>query len=151
MGIEFMIICVAVATKSMTANKATREMFSQKESQNKIGFLSQEIMSLSDSLRANTLVSIISTAEVVFKYTRLELKRSQSSRTRFGILNALITHRGSLTLTDISKRVFRSKYSTRVINKLVKEGLVTRETVDGDHRAKNITITRKGIAYLSRK
>jgi MarR family 2-MHQ and catechol resistance regulon transcriptional repressor len=144
-----MIICVAVATKSMTANKTTRKAFSQKALQAKIDFLSQEIVSLSDNLRASALVSIISTAEVVLEYTRLELKRSESGRTRFGILNALITQRGNLTLTDISKRVFRSKYSTtRVIDKLVKEGLVTREAIDGDRRAKNITITRKGIAFI---
>jgi MarR family 2-MHQ and catechol resistance regulon transcriptional repressor len=144
-----MIICVAVATKSMTANTTTREHISQKELQDKADFLSQEIVSLSDNLRANALVSIISTAEVVLEYTRLKLKRSCSSRTRFDILNVLITHRGSLTLTDISKRVFRSKYrTTRVIDKLVKEGLVTREAIDGDRRARNITITRKGIAFI---
>ena len=144
-----MIICVAVATKSMTANRTTSEGFSKKELQDKIDFLSQEIVSLSDDLRASTLVSIISTAEVVLEYSRLQAKRYDSGRTRFGILNALITHGGSLRLTDISKRVFRSKYSTtRVIDKLVREGLVTREAIDGDRRAKNITITRTGIAFI---
>jgi MarR family 2-MHQ and catechol resistance regulon transcriptional repressor len=144
-----MIICVAAATKSMTINRTTGETFSQKELQHKIGLLSREIVSLSDDLRANTLVSIISTAEVVVEYSRLQAKRYDSGRTRFGILNALITHTGSLTLTDISKRVFRSKYSTtRVIDTLTKEGPVIREAIDGDRRAKNITITRKGIAFI---
>jgi DNA-binding MarR family transcriptional regulator len=143
------IICVAVATKSMMVNKTAKETFSQKELQDKIDSLSQEIMSLSDNLRANALVSIISTAEVVLEFERIEIKQSESSRTRFRILNALITHKGSLTLTDISKRVFRSKYSTtRVIDKLVREGLVTRETIDGDRRAKNIVITKKGIEFI---
>lgn len=133
----------------MTANKATRETFSQKELQDKISFLSHAIVSLSDDLRANTLFSIISTADVILEFERIELKHSESSRTRFRILNALITHKGSLTLTEISKRVFRSKYSTtRVIDKLVKEGLATREAIDGDRRAKNITITRKGIEFI---
>jgi DNA-binding MarR family transcriptional regulator len=143
------IICVAVATKSMTANRTTKETFSQKELQDKIGFLSKKIVSLSDDLRASGLVSIISTAETVLEFERIELKQSESSRTRFRILNTLITHKGNSTLTDISKRVFRSKYSaTRVIDKLVREGLVTREAIDGDGRAKNITITRKGIAFI---
>lgn len=133
----------------MTANKTTKKTFSQKELQDKIDSLSQEIVSLSDNLRANALVSIISTAEVVLEFERIEIKQSESSRTRFRILNALITHKGSLTLTDISKRVFRSKYSTtRVIDKLVKEGLVTREAIDGDRRAKNIIITKKGIEFI---
>jgi DNA-binding MarR family transcriptional regulator len=144
-----MIICVAAATKSMTTNRTTEETFSQKELQDKIGLLSREIVSLSDDLRANTLVSIISTAEVVLEYSRLQAKRYDSGRTRFGILNALMTHKGSLTLTEISKRVFRSKYSTtRVIDKLVIEGLVIREAIDGDRRAKNITITRNGIGFI---
>jgi len=143
------IICVAAATKSMTANRTTKETFLQKELQDKIGFLSKEIVSLSDDLRASALVSIISTAEVVLEFERIELKQSESSRTRFRILNALITHKGNLTLTEISKRVFRSKYSTtRVIDKLVREGLVTRETITGDRRAKNITITKKGIEFI---
>ena len=43
-----MIICVAVATKSMTVNKTTKETFSQKELQDKIGFLSKEIASPCD-------------------------------------------------------------------------------------------------------
>ncbi len=143
-----MIICVAEATKLTMIHK-TEKILLQKELQDKIDFLSKKIISLSDDLKASTLVSIISTAEVVLEYTRLELKRSQSGRTRFGVLNALITHKGSLTLTEISKRVFRSKYSTtRVIDKLVKEGLVTRRTVKNDQRAKNITITKKGIALI---
>jgi DNA-binding MarR family transcriptional regulator len=143
------IICVAVATKSMTTNKVTKETFSQKELQAKIGLLSRQIVSLSDNLRASALFSIISTAETVLELERIELKQSKSSRTRFRILNALITHKGSLTLTDISKRVFRSKYSTvRVIDKLVKEGLATREAIHGDRRAKSITITKKGIEFI---
>lgn len=130
-------------------NKTTEETISQKELQDRIGFLSKQIISFSDDLKANTLFSIISIADVILEFERIELKQSESSRTRFRILNTLITHKGSLTLTEISKKVFRSKYSTtRVIDKLVKEGLVIRETIDGDCRAKNITITRKGIAFI---
>lgn len=88
-----MIICVAAATKSMTANQTTKETFLQKELQDKIDLLSQKIVSLSDDMRA--------------------------------------------------------KYSTtRVIDTLVKEGLVTREITDGDLRAKKITITKKGIEFI---
>jgi MarR family 2-MHQ and catechol resistance regulon transcriptional repressor len=144
-----MIICVAAATKSMTTNKTTGATFSHKELQDKIRFLSHEIVSLTDDLRANSLFSIISTADVILEFERIKLKHSQSSRTQFRILNVLITHKGSLTLTDISTRVFRTKYSTtRVIDKLIKDGLVTREAIEGDRRAKNISITRKGVAFI---
>jgi MarR family 2-MHQ and catechol resistance regulon transcriptional repressor len=144
-----MIIFVTAATKSMTANKTTGEVFSRKELQDKIRFLSHEIVSLTDNLKANTLFSIISSANVILEFERIKLEHSQSGRTQFRILNVLITHRGSLTLTDISKRVLCSKYSTtRVIDKLIKEGLVTREAIEGDRRAKNISITRKGIAFI---
>ena len=146
-----MIICVAAATKLMMANKTTGEIISQKELRDKINSLSQEIVSLSDDLRASALVSIISSADVILEFERIVLKHSESSRTRFRVLNTLITHKGSLTLTEISKRVFRSKYSTtRVIDKLVKEGLVIREAIGGDRRAKNITITRKGIEFMEK-
>ncbi len=61
-----MIICVAAATK-LTMNDKMEETFSQKELQDKINVLSKKIISLSDDLKASTLVSIISTAEVVLQ------------------------------------------------------------------------------------
>jgi len=135
----------------MTAKKPSEKKSSRKEAQNKINFLSQKIVSLSDDLKANTLFSTISTADVVHEFERVELKHSESSRTRFRILNALITHKGSLTLTEISKRVFRSKYSTtRVIDKLIKEGLVKKGIVDDDRRTKDIIITKKGIEFIEK-
>jgi DNA-binding MarR family transcriptional regulator len=135
----------------MTTRKPTKTKCSRKEVQNKIDFLSHEIASLSNDVKANTLFSIISTADVVHEFERVELKHSESSRTRFRILNVLITHGGSLTLTEISKRVFRSKYSTtRVIDKLVKESLVRKGAVGGDRRTKDIVITKKGVEFIER-
>lgn len=123
--------------------------FSEKNFKDKIGSLSKEIIVLSKDMRANVLQAVMSTADVALEYLRIELKRSDSSRTRFGILNVLITHDGRMNLTDISRRVFRSKYTvTRVVDKLEKKGLVKRESVLGDRRIKSITITRKGIHFI---
>lgn len=135
----------------MTVKQPPKETFSRKEVQRKVRSLSRQIVSLSDDLKANTLFSIISTADVVHEFERVGLKQSESGRTRLRILNTLIAHGDSLTLTEISKRVFRSKYSTtRVIDKLIKEDMVKKGTVDGDHRARNIVITEKGIEFIEK-
>jgi hypothetical protein len=70
-----MIICVAAATKSMTTNKTTGEAFSRKELQDKIRFLPHEIVSFTDDLRANTLFSIISTADVILEFAWVSLRQ----------------------------------------------------------------------------
>jgi DNA-binding MarR family transcriptional regulator len=143
-----MIICVAVTTKSMTTNKATRETLLQKTLQDKIDFLLKKIVSLSDGLKAKNLFSSISSADVVLEFERIELKHSEPSRTRFRILNVFVARKGGLTLTERSKRVSRSKYSTAgVIDKLIKGGPITGEAIGGDRRPKNITVTRKGTAF----
>ena len=129
----------------MTTNKMKNETFLQI----KIAFLSKKNVTPSDDLNANTLFSIISASDVLLEFERIELKHPESRRTRFRILNVLIAHKGSVTLTEISKRVFRSKYNTaRVIDKLIREGLAKRKTIDGNRRAKNITITKKVIAFI---
>jgi DNA-binding MarR family transcriptional regulator len=135
----------------MTVKQPPKKTFSQKEAQRRISSLSRQIVSLSDDLKANTLFSIISTADVVHEFERVGLKQSGSGRTRLRILNALITHGGSLTLTETSKKVSRSKHSTtRLIDKLIKEDLVEKEAGAGDRRTRNITITKKGIEFIEK-
>ena len=64
---------------------------------------------------------------------------------------SLILNDGTLTSTEISKRVWRTKYSvTKVIDTLEKQGYVTRTSMgaDSDRRMKKIQITSKGLKHV---
>lgn len=56
-----------------------------------------------------------------------------------------------MTPTNLSKAVFRSKYTiTRIVDKLERDGFVMREPEDTDRRVKKVTITRKGIDFIKK-
>ncbi len=132
----------------MTADKS-KKSGSRHNGSGKVKELSDKIVSLSADLKASTLYAIISAADVVIEFSRIRLRQSDMGRTQFRILNVLVTHAGHLTLTEISRKVLRSKYSTtRVINNLIEEGLVTKKAIKTDHRAKNIAITKKGVKLI---
>ncbi len=149
---DIVVFYVAVATKSMPRKTPQTKDFSHKEMQNKLDTLSKEIVRLSHDTKANTLFVIATTSEVVLEHARLHFAELDFSRTRVGILNTLVAHNGTMILTDLSRKVLRSKYSvTRIIDKLEKEGYVKRESIHGDRRAKNINITRKGLDFIEKR
>jgi DNA-binding MarR family transcriptional regulator len=114
-----------------------------------IDLLDDEIKSMSKNVRIGAFHSIIYTADVINQYLAVKMSEMESRRTSFGILNALITHGGSMGSTELSKIVFRTKCAiTRVVDTLVKDGLVKRISVKGDRRVKKIIITQKGIDLI---
>ena len=61
----------------------------------------------------------------------------------------MITNGGSLSPTDISRKIFRTKYAvTFQIDSLVKMGLVRRRQKNSDRRSKVVTITKKGLELM---
>jgi DNA-binding MarR family transcriptional regulator len=111
--------------------------------------LATEIREQAGELQGEIFLSFSYTADVFNRYLDILLARRNSSRTRFGILHNLITHGGSMTPTEIAKRVFRSKHAvTRAIDVLEKDGLVRRGTVRGDRRIRKVNITRKGLELI---
>ncbi len=92
--------------------------------------------------------AIIRSFDVIDNYVRLSLQEEEGSRAGRSVLHILIENAGSMTATEISKRVWRSKYATvRVIDTLERDGYVTRTQPEngGDRRKKMITITEKGV------
>jgi DNA-binding MarR family transcriptional regulator len=112
--------------------------------------LATEIREQAGELQGEIFLSFSYTADVFNRYLDVLLTKRDSSRTRFGILHNLITHGGSMTPTEIAKRVFRSKHAvTRAIDVLEKDGLVRRGTVRGDRRLRKVSITRKGLRLIA--
>jgi DNA-binding MarR family transcriptional regulator len=112
--------------------------------------LAAEIREQASELQGEIFLSFSYTADVFNRHLDVELAKRDSSRTRFGILHNLITHGGSMTPTEIAKRVFRSKHAvTRAIDVLEKDGLVRRGAVRGDRRLRRVSITRKGLKLIA--
>ena len=112
--------------------------------------LATEIREQAGELQGEIFLSFSYTADVFNRYLDILLTKRNSSRTRFGILHNLITHGGSMTPTEIAKRVFRSKHAvTRAIDVLEKDGLVRRGAVRGDRRLRKVSITREGLKLIA--
>ena len=106
------------------------------------------VLSIPDKI-VHTYVLLISTANIVAKYAESKLIRQGITPTQHAVLNTLITAGHPLKLTDLSRRLFRSKNSlTTVIDHMERDGLVERQAVPGDRRAINIATTESGRTLL---
>jgi DNA-binding MarR family transcriptional regulator len=103
------------------------------------------------SLYTQTIVSSFSsTADVINTYLdRYFSKYAPLNRTGFLILQILISESGSMNQTELSNRVFRSRYTiTKTVDILEEHGWVERQPVKGDRRLNNVTITIKGLDLI---
>ena len=118
--------------------------------------LDQELQSIADEIREQaaqlrilTFLSFIYTADVVNRYLDMEVARYPVGRTGFSVLHNLVLHGGTMTPTNLSKRVFRSKHAvTRVVDKLEALGFVKRDAIGQDRRVRKVSITKKGLAFV---
>jgi DNA-binding MarR family transcriptional regulator len=119
----------------------------------KISALAQKSQEMSVDPVARAYKAIFRTFDILDNYVRLSLQEEEGSRAGRSILQILIQNTGSMTATEISQRVWRSKYATvRVIDTLERDGYVTRTQPEngGDRRKKTITITEKGVALCEK-
>jgi len=103
------------------------------------------------SLYTQTIVtSFSSTANVIDTYLDIYFRQySPLNRTGFHMLQILISAGGSMIQTELSKRVYRSRYTiTKTVDMLEENGWVERQPVEGDRRVKNVTITTKGLDLI---
>jgi len=116
-----------------------------------IDSMAADIRAQARQLRVDTFLSFIYTADVVNRYLDIQLTQLPTGRTGFNVLHNLILHGGSMTPTDISKRIFRSKHAvTRIIDTLEKQGLVQREPIGDDRRMRRVSISRKGLELVQK-
>lgn len=113
-----------------------------------INVLAKRIEEIASNLRFNTGLQIIYTGLLTDKYANLRIKKYGQNRSRLDILHTLITHKGVLRPSDLSKMTFRSKQTiTKIVDGLVSDGLVTREPEGKDRRTKKVFVTEKGIQF----
>lgn len=108
--------------------------------------LAKEIKEISDVVKIDSLILLMYAAEAVNKYLESQMKKHGQDQTRLNVLYLLISNDGTMTPTNISKRVYRSKHAiTRAIDILEKDNLVKRVPSGSDRRSINVAITEKGI------
>ena len=103
------------------------------------------------SLFTQTIVlSFASTSDVIDMYLDIYFRQyAPLNRTSFHMLQILISAGGSMIQTDLSKRVYRSRYTiTKTVDMLEENGWVERKSVEGDRRVNNVTITTKGLDLI---
>lgn len=133
----------------MTTEIPTRRQKVKVSQEKVIENLSKEINEVSEVVKLNSLVLVMYAASVVSKYLDIKLRKYGQDLTRLNILYLLVGSGGSMTPTNISKRVYRSKHAiSRALDVLEKDALVERARTSTDRRSVNIMITRKGVRLV---
>jgi DNA-binding MarR family transcriptional regulator len=110
-----------------------------------------EVTKRADKTPLGTLLSILTSFEVLARYLEVELKRHEASLIRFNIMTTLFKNGGEMTPSEIAESVFREKNSiTAVINTLERQGVVRREPSPDDRRSVKVIITDKGWKEANR-
>jgi DNA-binding MarR family transcriptional regulator len=98
-----------------------------------------------DKTPLGTLLSIMTSYEVLARYLEVQLKHYKVSLIRFNIMSTLFKNGGEMTPSEIAENVFREKNSvTAVINTMERQGVVRREPSSEDRRSVKVVITEKG-------
>jgi DNA-binding MarR family transcriptional regulator len=89
-------------------------------------------------------------ADTVDRYIDIELKDSVNWLKTFALLQ-LVIRGGSITPSELAKLMLRSNHSmTKLIDSLVKEGLVRRHRNGKDRRTIQVKITQEGLAEMKK-
>ncbi len=110
-----------------------------------------EVSKRTDKTPLGTLLSILTSFEVLARYLEIELKGYQATLIRFNVMSALFKNGGEMTPSEIAEVVFREKNSiTAVLNTMEKQGVVRREPSTNDRRSVKVVITEKGWKEVNR-
>jgi DNA-binding MarR family transcriptional regulator len=110
-----------------------------------------ETNKIADKTPLGTLLSILTSYEVLARYLEVELRPHDASLIRFHIMSTLFRNGGEMTPSEIAESVFREKNSvTAVINTLERQGVVRREPSTDDRRSVKVIITDKGWQEANR-
>jgi DNA-binding MarR family transcriptional regulator len=106
---------------------------------------SQQVSKRTDKTPLGTMLSILSSFEVLSRYLEVALRRHDATLIRFNIMTTLFKNGGEMTPSEIAGSVFRGKNTiTAALNTLESEGVVKRVPSTDDRRSVKVVITDKG-------
>jgi DNA-binding MarR family transcriptional regulator len=102
--------------------------------------------------RQKVMINLFYTYNVLSSRVQDFLKSEQLTMQQFNILRILRgQHPNPITNTMVKERMLdKNSDVTRIIDRLIREGLVSRVNCESDRRRVDITITQKGLDILSR-
>jgi DNA-binding MarR family transcriptional regulator len=110
--------------------------------------MNKDTAELNNLINSFSFLRLIIFADIITRFSEIEVKHNINWLETF-ILIILATN-GSHSLSMLAKRILRSNHSmTRLIDNLVKNGLVRRYHPANDRRSLNVSITAKGLDHLS--
>ncbi len=123
-----------------------------KDNQPRLKALAENIVGQHDDINVYNLLSFMDIADIVFKYLEQEFdKKMGLDRTKIQILDLLLVKGGTLTPTQLSLGVNRTKITiTTALDNLEKLGLIKSSRVEKDRRLRLVTISEKGLDVLEK-
>ena len=122
---------------------------------NRMDSLNKRLRVQAKNIRIDNFFSFLYTADMVFNYIDNELRQTGLNRTQMAILSMLVLNGGTMTPTELSSKILRSKHATtKAVDSLEKLGLTKSEKtnlnskVRGDRRLRKVSITEKGLELL---
>jgi MarR family 2-MHQ and catechol resistance regulon transcriptional repressor len=93
-------------------------------------------------------LTMLKAYQAAAELSRMDVARHGLSPAEFAILEALY-HKGPLLLGDVQRKVLVSSGGTTfLVDRLVRRGLVERQSCPSDRRARYAALTRDGIAMM---
>ena len=104
-----------------------------------------------DQPRISAFLTLVRFYDVLRKFMTIEYRKHGSSSMRIMVMSTLYFNGGSMSPTELSKRISRTRHSiTSMVDTLERRGLVQREPNSKDRRSINITLTLEGRQLFER-
>ena len=117
----------------------------------RVDSLAKRLRVQANDLRVDNFLSFIYTSDIVNKYLDTELRKSSLNRTQMSILHILTVRGGTMTPTELSSRILRSKHATtKAVDSLEKLGLTKSARTKRDRRLRMVIITEKGLDLVEK-
>ena len=122
------------------------EKITVNEHAERLDSLAKRLRVQANDLKFDNFLSFIYTFEIVNQYLDTALRKSGLNRTQMSILHILITSGGTMTPTELSRRIIRSKHATtKAVDSLEKRGLTRSAHTRKDRRLRRVVITEQGL------
>ena len=105
---------------------------------------------MQDSSGVHVWLVLMKTFQALFPHAEQSIKRTDLGDSDFRVLEALL-HKGPLPVNTVGPLVWLTPGSISVaVDRLVKKGLVSRKDRAGDRRVRQVELTAKGRALITR-
>ncbi|MHB8105441.1 MAG: MarR family winged helix-turn-helix transcriptional regulator [Dehalococcoidales bacterium] len=111
----------------------------------------EEMKKVSEQIGELNFWLCVTFADTIMRYLEITMKKDDISPLHIIALYHLVRSGGSLTPTQLSEAMFRSKHSvTKMMDNLESEGFIVRDFSSQDRRVTVIRVTAAGLEYIKK-